>query len=204
MNLNPTIIYLASKSPRRRELLKQIGVHFELLMMREQSLRVDVDESPIGNEAPHAYVERIVRLKAQSGARIMQERKLPLRPVLTADTTVTFGGEILGKPADFADAKRILSLLSGQTHEVLTAVAVSADHETHFALSVSEVTFAPLTSTDIQRYIATGECMDKAGAYGIQGHAAKWISKISGSYSGVMGLPLHETTELLRKAGLTV
>jgi septum formation protein len=204
MSLAPNIIYLASKSPRRRELLKQIGVHFELLMMREQSLRIDVDESPIGNEPPRDYVERIVRLKAQAGERIMLERKLTPRPVLTADTTVTFNNEILGKPTDFADAKRMLSTLSGQTHEVLTAVAVSAHHETHFALSVSEVTFAALTPADIQRYLATGECMDKAGAYGIQGHAAKWISRIGGSYSGVMGLPLYETSELLRKAGLVI
>lgn len=204
MSLAPNIIYLASKSPRRRELLKQIGVHFELLMMREQSLRIDVDESPIGNEPPREYVERIVRLKAQAGERIMQERKLPPRPVLTADTTVTFHGEILGKPTDFADAKRMLTLLSGQTHEVLTAVAVSANHETQLALSISEVTFANLTPADIQRYIATGECMDKAGAYGIQGHAAKWISRVAGSYSGVMGLPLHETSVLLRNAGLTI
>ncbi len=204
MTQAPTIIYLASKSPRRRELLKQIGVHFELLMMREQSLRIDVDESPLPNENPHAYVERIVRLKAQSGARIVQDRKLPQRPVLTADTTVTFAGEILGKAHDGADATRILSKLAGQTHEVLTGVAVTFAGETHFAQSVSAVTFAPLTSTDMKRYIDTGEWLDKAGAYGIQGHAAKWISTLSGSYSGVMGLPLFETTGLLQKAGLVI
>jgi septum formation protein len=173
-------------------------------MMREQSLRIDVDESPLPGEKPRTYVERIVRMKADAGERIMLDRKLPKRPVLTADTTVTFKDEILGKPTDFADAKRILTTLSGQTHEVLTAVSVTYGGETEFALSVSEVTFAELSPADIKRYIETGECMDKAGGYGIQGHAAKWISKISGTYSGVMGLPLHETAMLLRKAGLAI
>jgi septum formation protein len=204
MNHAPQIIYLASKSPRRRELLKQIGVHFELLMIREQSLRIDVDETPLRGEAPSVYVERITRMKADAGERAMRERKLAVRPVLSADTTVTCDGEILGKPRDFADAKRMLSLLSDRTHEVLTAVAVSAHGETHFALSTSKVTFAALSEPDIKRYLETGECLDKAGAYGIQGHAAKWISRIDGSYSGVMGLPLHETTTLLRKAGLNI
>jgi len=206
------IIYLASKSPRRRELLKQIGVPYELLIMREaqqqapreDGVTMDVDESPREGELPRHYVERVVRLKAETAHRIMRSRKLSPRPILTADTTVAMGEEILGKPRDAADATRILKRLSGQTHQVMTAIAVSAQGDTDFALSVSFVSFALLSDADIKRYIETGEPMDKAGAYGIQGHAAKFISKISGSYTGVMGLPLFETAELLRKAGFTI
>lgn len=200
----PQQIYLASKSPRRRELLKQIGVHFALLMVREQSLRIDVDETPLPNEKPRDYVQRIVRLKADAATRVVQARKLPPRPILSADTTVTLNDEIFGKPENVADATRILTMLSGQTHEVLTALAVSFDHETHVALSISQVTFATLTSAEIKRYIDTGEPMDKAGAYAIQGHAAKWITELRGSYTGVMGLPLYETTMLLKKVGMVV
>ncbi len=213
------IIYLASKSPRRRELLKQIGVHYELLMMRETphtgqspsredgrtlAADLDVDESPRDGEMPRLYVERIVRLKTDTALRIMRSRKLSPRPILTADTTVAIGDDILGKPIDAADAIRMLKRLSGHTHQVLTGVAVNALGETEFALSTSFVTFAAISDADIKRYVETGEPMDKAGAYGIQGHAAKFISKISGSYTGVMGLPLFETAELLRKAGLSV
>lgn len=213
------IIYLASKSPRRRELLKQIGVHFELLMMREiqqtqltladasgrqANLIIDVDESPGDGELPRQYVERVVRIKADTALRIMRSRKLAPRPILTADTTVAISDEILGKPTDAADAMRILKRLSGETHQVMTAIAVTAHGETDYAFSTSLVSFATLSDAEIKRYIETGEPMDKAGAYGIQGHAAKFISNISGSYSGVMGLPLFETAELLRKAGLTV
>jgi septum formation protein len=198
------IIYLASKSPRRRELLKQIGVHYELLMMREQAPRMDIDESPRTNEDPRAYVERVVRMKADVALRMMVTRKLPQRAILTADTTVALFNDILGKPRDIADAARILRTLSGHTHEVLTGIAVTSGGETKFALSVSRVTFTVLSDADIKRYIDTGEPMDKAGAYGIQGHAAKFISELQGSYSGVMGLPLHETADLLTKAGLTI
>jgi septum formation protein len=204
MGSAPQQIYLASKSPRRRELLKQVGVHFALLMVREQSLRIDVDETPLPGEKPRDYVQRIVQLKADAAMRVVQARKLPPRPILTADTTVTFNDEIFGKPENVADATRILSILSGQTHEVLTALAVSFAHETHVALSVSHVTFATLSPAEIKRYIDTGEPMDKAGAYAIQGHAAKWIAELRGSYSGVMGLPLHETVVLLKKVGMTV
>lgn len=206
------IIYLASKSPRRRELLKQIGVHYELLMMREvqsgatreDGIATDVDESPRDGELPREYVERVVRLKADTAQRIMRSRKLAIRPILTADTTVAIGDEILGKPENVADAKRMLQRLSGQTHQVLTAIAVTSQQQTEFAISISFVTFTTLSDADIKRYIETGEPMDKAGAYGIQGHAAKFINKLSGSYTGVMGLPLFETAELLRKAGLSV
>jgi septum formation protein len=205
MSPSSQIIYLASKSPRRRELLKQIGVQYELLMIRDQPpARNDIDEAPLPGELPHSYVERIARLKAEAAARMMRARRLPVRPVLTADTTVALGEEIFGKPSDNAEARAMLGKLSGQTHRVLTAVAVSFDFDTHLLLSSSTVTFASLSATEIKRYLESGESMDKAGAYAIQGLAAKFISKISGSYSGVMGLPLHETTQLLRKAGLKI
>ncbi|MBL8511623.1 MAG: septum formation inhibitor Maf [Betaproteobacteria bacterium] len=199
----PQTIYLGSKSPRRRELLKQIGVHFELLMTRDNPPdRVDVDESPLPGEVPQQYVVRIVALKAAAAEAVMRSRHLPTRPVLTADTTVTLNGEILGKPLNADDAARMLRLLSGHTHQVLTAVAVSFEHKLHQALSTSYVTFAPLDDAMIRRYIDSGEPMDKAGAYAIQGQAAKFITKLSGSYTGVMGLPLFETTQLLREVGL--
>jgi septum formation protein len=205
MSPSPHIIYLASKSPRRRELLKQIGVQYELLMIRDQPpARLDIDESALAGELPRSYVERIVKLKADAASRIMRSRRLPVRPILTADTTVAVGDEILGKPANTDDARAMLTKLSGQTHQVLTAVAVSFDFDTHLLLSTSYVTFATLSEADIRRYLDSGESKDKAGAYAIQGLAAKWVSKISGSYSGVMGLPLHETSQLLRKAGLVL
>jgi septum formation protein len=201
------IIYLASKSPRRRELLKQIGVHYELLMMREKpgdARQVDIDESPLPGELPHTYVERVVAMKAEAAIKIMRSRKLPLRPILTADTTVALNGDILGKPEHAADAARMLRLLSGQTHQVLTAVSVSFANEKLHALSTSYVTFATLGDADIKRYVDSGEPMDKAGGYGVQGGAAKFISKLSGSYSGVMGLPLYETATLLRQCGISL
>jgi septum formation protein len=196
------IIYLASKSPRRRELLKQIGVQYELLMMREHAPRIDVDESPLPHETPHVYVQRVVNLKMEAARRVMIERKLPMRPILTADTTVTFDGAILGKPESRDDAFRMLRMLSGQSHQVLTAIAVSNGTATEHALSTSFVTFATLTDSEMRRYIDSGEPMDKAGAYGVQGRAAKFISKLSGSYSGVMGLPLYETARLLKQCGV--
>ena len=201
------IIYLASKSPRRRELLKQIGVHYELLMMREKpggGREIDIDETPHAGELPQAYVERVVTLKADAAVKIMRSRRLPVRPVLTADTTVALNGEILGKPENVEDAARMLRTLSGQTHQVLTAVAVSFNNETQRALSTSYVTFAALNDADIRRYVESGEPMDKAGAYGVQGAAAKFIAKLSGSYSGVMGLPLYETATLLRQCGISL
>jgi len=198
------IIYLASKSPRRRELLKQIGVHYELLMMREQAPRIDVDESPLADETAHAYVQRIVRIKAETAINVMRERRLTRRPILTADTTVTLDGHILGKPVDKADAVRMLTQLSGESHQVLTAVAVAVDQEIKQVLTTSFVTFAKLDEDEIRSYIETGEPMDKAGAYAVQGLAAKFITKLSGSYSGVMGLPLYETATLLRQCGVQV
>ena len=198
------IIYLASKSPRRRELLKQIGVHYELLMTRDHAPRIDVDESPLDNETAHVYVQRVVKLKAESALRVMRQRRLTPRPILTADTTVALDGQILGKPVDKADARRMLARLSGQSHQVLTAVAVVANDEIRQVLTTSFVTFASLDEDEIKQYVETGEPMDKAGAYAVQGLAAKYISKLSGSYSGVMGLPLYETAALLRQCGVQI
>ncbi len=204
MLLPSNIIYLASKSPRRRELLRQIGVQFELLLMRELAPRIDVDEVPLYGESPHAYVERVVKVKAEIALKVLRERKLTPRPILTADTTVTFDGEILGKPQNRDDAVRILKRLSGQTHQVLTAAMVTTGTDEFKALTTSFVTFAELEEDAILRYVDSGEPMDKAGAYGVQGRAACFIAKLSGSYSGVVGLPLFETTGLLRQAGIHV
>ena len=198
------IIYLASKSPRRRELLKQIGVQFELLMMREQSPRGDVDEVPLAGEAPLVYVERIVLLKAAMAVKAMRERRLPLRLILTADTTVTIDGEVLGKPLDRDHATNMLKRLSGRTHDVLTAIAVASDREIKHVVTKSVVSFAALSVDEIKRYVDSGEPMDKAGGYAVQGLAAKFISTLEGSYSGVMGLPLYDTTMLLRQCGLHI
>lgn len=205
-NVQPSlnIVYLASKSPRRRELLRQIGVHYELLMMREHAPRTDVDETPLDNETAHTYVQRIVRLKAEAASKVMRERRLTPRPILTADTTVTLDGHILGKPVDKADALRMLLQLSGETHQVLTAIAVAVEKDIRQVLVTSFVTFAKLGEDEIRQYIETGEPMDKAGAYAVQGVAAKFIAKLSGSYSGVMGLPLYETVNLLRQCGVQV
>ncbi len=203
--LHPSnIIYLASKSPRRRELLRQIGVQFELLLMRELAPRSDVDEARLYGESPHAYVERVVKMKAEIALKVLRERKLTPRPILTADTTVTFDGEILGKPQNRDDAVRILKRLSGQTHQVLTAAMVTTGTDEFKVLTTSFVTFAELDEDAILRYVDSGEPMDKAGAYGVQGRAACFIAKLSGSYSGVVGLPLFETTGLLRQAGIHV
>ena len=199
-----SIIYLASKSPRRRDLLKQAGIHFELLMMREQHPRIDVVETPLHDESAHVYVQRIAILKAATALKVMRERRLPPRLILSADTTVTIEGSILGKPVDRDDAVRMLKRLSGESHQVLTAIAVATEHEVKHTLSTSFVVFAPLTDEDIKNYVDSGEPMDKAGGYAVQGLAARFISKLSGSYSGVMGLPLFETTTLLRQCGLPV
>ena len=194
----PAVIYLASASPRRAELLPLIGVAFEVLRLGDFA----VDESVHGREAPAAYVKRLAVAKAQAGVAAMRARGLPPYPVLGADTTVCIGREILGKPADSADpvatAVRMLRLLSGRTHRVLTAVAVVAGRRQRVALSDSKVSFRRLSGAEIAAYVATGEPLDKAGAYAIQGGAAVFASHLAGSYSGVMGLPLYETAQLLR------
>lgn len=198
MTLTPRI-YLASKSPRRRDLLRQIGVNFDVLTFRagERGEDADVDETPLPGEAVERYVERLALAKAQAGMRRVLWRKLLPHPVLAADTTLEVDGEIVGKPHDAAEAHAILERLSGRRHRVLTAVAMSDGERTRSRLSVSEVAFRSLGEHDIRRYIATGEPFDKAGAYGIQGHAAIFIEEIRGSYSGIMGLPLFETAALL-------
>ncbi len=198
---NPRI-YLASRSPRRRELLTQIGVQFDTLFFREPPRQDDdVDESAHAGEAPVVYVERVARAKAEHGWRTVQMRRLMPQPVLAADTTLEVDGEIVGKPLDAADAQRILRRLSGRSHQVLTAVAIAFDGRIETAISISAVTFGTLDDGEIRRYVASGEPMDKAGAYGIQGHAGMFVEHLSGSYSGVMGLPLHETANLLKLFG---
>jgi septum formation protein len=196
-------IYLASKSPRRRELLRQIGVEFELLMLRENTARgPDVSEEPLPEEAAPAYVARVTRDKVLFAAQVMLWRRLPMRPVLAADTTVTIDGRILGKPADPAQAADMLSQLAGRTHQVLSSVAIHRDGEIWQTTRHSEVSFAPLTQEEIRAYCQLSEPYDKAGGYAIQGHAARFVREISGSYSGIMGLPLYETAQLLLKAGI--
>lgn len=190
-------LYLASQSPRRRELLKQIGVKFRVLAP-------DVNEAPLPREAPDSYVERIARIKAEvAWARII-ERRRARHPVLAADTAVVLGRRILGKPANGAEAHAMLKALSGRTHQVLTAVAVAHESQLRLATSITAVTFRRLAPSEIAYYVASGEPYDKAGAYGIQGLAASFIARIEGSYSGVMGLPLFETVNLLKTFGIQV
>jgi len=191
-------IYLASRSPRRRELLAQIGVRYHLLLFRERvGEKPDVDESVLEGEAPAAYVERMARAKADTGWRRMLQRNLPPAPVLAADTTVALGGRIYGKPENRAEAEEILAALAGKRHEVLTAVALKNQDWIEVALSTSEVQLKALSKDDIAQYVASGEGDDKAGAYGIQGRAARFVVEIRGSYSGIMGLPLYETGQLI-------
>lgn len=195
-------IYLASRSPRRREILAQIGVPFDTLLFRHgQRADPEIDETPIPGEGALAYVERVARAKAAHGERLVGWRHLPPQPVLAADTTLEFEDHIIGKPYDEADAMAILRALSGQTHRVLTGVAVAHGGRTDYALSVSEVTFRSLEEEEIRRYVRSGEPMDKAGAYGIQGRAGIFVSHLAGSYTGVMGLPVCETAELLKGFG---
>lgn len=186
-------LYLASASPRRRELLAQVGLGAEVVVQ-------DIDESQLPDEAPDAYVSRLARQKAEAALRDPRCRQ-PL-PVVAADTTVVCAGQVLGKPATLDEALQMLRLLSGRTHQVLTAVAVARDAECEVALVTTEVSFRVLRDAEIAAYWASGEPRDKAGAYGIQGIGAMFISHIDGSYSGVMGLPLFETLQLLRKFGV--
>jgi septum formation protein len=200
------VIFLASRSPRRRELLAQIGVRFEPLLFREGARTdADTDETVLPGEAPDDYVRRVTRLKADAAwKRVLLRRGLQRKPVLVADTTVALGTDILGKPADPADAGRMLSMLSGTRHRVLTAVAVAMEQRCELAVSESHVTFGTLTAERIAAYAKSGEPFDKAGAYGIQGRAGAFVARLEGSYSGVMGLPLYETAELLRQFGIVV
>jgi septum formation protein len=199
-------LYLASRSPRRRELLNQIGVKFEPLLFREGA-RADADTSEAVNpgESPDDYVRRVARMKAEAAwQRVVMRRGLQRKPVLSADTTVAAGTEILGKPGDKAEAERMLWVLSGTRHRVLTAVTVAFDERFEMVVSESFVTFAALDDERITAYVQTGEPFDKAGAYAIQGRAGAFVERIEGSYSGIMGLPLFETAALLRKFGIVV
>jgi septum formation protein len=195
-------IYLASRSPRRRELLTQIGIRFDLLLFRSAPREdAEVSEAALPGEAAEAYVLRVARTKAEFGAALLASRRVVPRPVLAADTTLDIDGEIVGKPKDEADAAAILARLSGRSHRVLTAIAMARDQRVESRLSVSEVRFRAMSAEDIRRYVQSGEPMDKAGAYGIQGRAAMFIEEIRGSHSGIVGLPLCETALLLRDFG---
>jgi len=190
--------YLASRSPRRRELLTQAGFAYAELPPGA----ADVDETPQADEAPVDYVLRVAREKAAAGWRAVVAGNLGALPVLSADTTVVVEGAIIGKPDDAAHAREMLAMLSGRPHQVLTAVALAAAAGVVTRLSASTVEFRELAAAEIERYIASGESFDKAGGYGIQGRAAVFVRAISGSYSGIMGLPLFETAELLGSQGI--
>jgi septum formation protein len=197
-------IYLASQSPRRSELLKQIGINFRLLLLRDDPRHIaDVDETPQTNEVASDYVQRICRAKAAAAWESLQFRNLPQAPILVADTTVVLDNIIIGKPRDRHDATAILRLLSGRQHQVLSAVAVLLGERFELRLSSTEILFAELSDESIQRYILSEEADDKAGAYGIQGRAAAFVERLEGSYSGVVGLPLYETAQILNSFGYT-
>jgi septum formation protein len=195
--MRPAQIYLASRSPRRGELLGQIGVTFQVLPS-------DIDESVLPDESPEHYVLRLAGEKARVCRQMLAAQGLPLRPVLAADTTVCIDGIILGKPEDDADAAAMLRRMSDRWHMVHTAIAVADGDRVETALSSTQVEVAPLRDSEIAAYVASGEPRDKAGSYGIQGLAGTFIRRIEGSYSGVMGLPVYETAQLLGKFGVNV
>ncbi len=202
MHPAPRHIYLASRSSRRRELLKQIGVSYEVLLLREGPQRsADFDETPLAGETPESYVMRVAQAKVDAGWARLGQRRLMRFPVLSADTTVALDGQILGKPVDAEQAMAFLRQLSGKIHQVNTAVAVKFDNQLEVALSTTEVELRELKEQEIRQYAASAESRDKAGAYAIQGRAAVFVRAISGSYTGVMGLPLYETSQLLAKFG---
>ena len=203
--MSAPVLYLASRSPRRQELLRQLAIEFETLLLREAIGRErDVVEEALDAEPASHYVERMARTKAQVGWLRMQNRKLGERPVLGADTEVVLDGEVFGKPRDADAAIRMIKRLSGRTHQVLTAVALRYRERTEVEVSVSKVTLRRLGAAEIERYVATGEPLDKAGAYAVQGRAAAFIARIEGSYSGIVGLPLCETATLLARIGMPV
>lgn len=194
-------LYLASQSPRRLELLRQIGLAPTVLPLRHAAPRADVDETPRPRESARAYVQRLARMKAQAAERALVGRRLPPWPVIAADTCVVLDGAILGKPRDAAEISAWLRRYSGHGHTVLTAVAVLFGTRLELAVQRSRVRFGPLSERAIAAYVASGEAFDKAGGYAIQGRAAAFVEHLSGSYSGVMGLPLYETVELLKSVG---
>lgn len=199
----PSFVYLASQSPRRAQLLDQLGIaHRPLLAGADED--AESLEAVLPRESVTAYVQRVTALKLDAAVQRLKRRGLAPAPILCADTTVALGRSILGKPADAAEARRMLAGLSGRTHRVLTAVAVQAGRRRLAALNVSQVRFAALTRTQIDAYVASGEPMGKAGAYAIQGRAGGFVEHIAGSHSGIMGLPAFETAQLLRKAGFSI
>lgn len=197
---SPTFVYLASQSPRRQALLAQIGVSFEVVLPMDAAA-AEALEDVLPHESALSYVKRVTRLKLQSATLQLAQASRPLAPVLCADTTVVIEQQILGKPTDAQQAYEMLSRLSGKTHHVLTAVAIGHNRRIHLAVSKSTVQFAAMTDTDIQAYVDSQEPMGKAGAYAIQGRASAFIRKITGSYSGIMGLPLYQTSQLLKSLG---
>jgi septum formation protein len=196
------MIYLASRSPRRLELLRQLGIECRLLLDEDES-RAESLETVHADESPTAYVQRVTRAKTQAALARLAQASLPPAPLLCADTTVAVGGTILGKPFDAADAARMLRLLSGRAHRVLTTVVVApaSSDKLLVATQVSRVRFCRLKPAQVAAYIESGEPFGKAGGYAIQGLAAGFVRRIEGSHSGIMGLPLYETARLLRKAG---
>lgn len=201
--MTDSFIYLASQSPRRAQLLSQLGVRHELLLAGPEEDAESLEHVQPG-ESPTAYVQRVTALKLEAAVARHRRLGLPPAPVLCADTTVAFGRAILGKPGDAQDAQRMLALLSGRTHRVLTAVALQHGRRRHAALSVSRVRFAVIEKRRIAAYVASGEPDGKAGAYAIQGRAAAFVEHISGSHSGIMGLPMFETAQLLRQVGFAL
>lgn len=197
-------LYLASQSPRRLELLRQVGIEPTVLPLRSSPGRIDVDETPLAEEPAVDYVLRLARIKAEAGVTVQQVRNLPHWPILAADTTVTLDGHILGKPADRDEAVAMLRRYSGRSHHVLTAVAAAHLGCLEVVLSESVVTFKALSETEITAYADSREGFGKAGGYAIQGRAALFIEHLAGSYSGVMGLPLYETSELLKSVGFNI
>ena len=192
-----SFIYLASQSPRRRQLLEQLGIVYELLLP-SASEDAEALESEIPNELPTDYVRRVTSLKLDAALKRRADRCLPEAPILCSDTTVALESRIFGKPHDLKDAVRMLCELSGHTHRVLTAVVLGTNSRRVSAFSESLVTFAAMTQKQIEAYVSTGEPMGKAGAYAIQGLAAAYVSRLEGSYTGIMGLPMFETANLLR------
>jgi septum formation protein len=196
-------VYLASQSPRRRQLLEQLGIAYELLLP-DPDEDAEALEMVLANEPPSRYVQRVTQLKLNAALNRRKHRGLPTAPVLCSDTTVALGRTIFGKPVDAQDATHMLAGLAGHRHTVLTAVAIGTDQWRLADMSRSRVTFAPMSADQIKAYVASGEPFGKAGAYGVQGKAAAYISTIAGSYSGIMGLPLFETAQLLRSFGFKV
>ncbi len=201
----PDFIYLASQSPRRRQLLEQLGVRHSLLLPNEgDDLEEDAEaiEAVFPGELPLDYVERVTGLKLDAAVARRSRRDLAEAPILCSDTTVALGRKIYGKPVDAADAKRMLTELSGNEHRVLTAVSLQVGNKRLAGLSESRVRFGDMSEAQIDAYVASGEPMGKAGAYGIQGPVAQYVANLNGSYTGIMGLPLFETAQLLRAAGV--